>query len=175
MYLLVFIWPFPIHGVGESRGEKPERAVCSKYLKWFFTHSISSVTKLFALSSWIIYREGFWNIHLPAHSSPRYASVWPTPSASSSLSLNLTSSSLFNIYIYILLKSSLVAQMVKQNLSAIQETWVLSLGQEDPLEKGMATHSAILPWEFHGQRSLSGYSLRGSQRVRHDWVTNTHT
>ena len=33
----------------------------------------------------------------------------------------------------------------KKNLSAIQETWVLSLGQEDPLEKGMATHSAILP------------------------------
>ena len=45
--------------------------------------------------------------------------------------------------------SSLVAQMVK-TLPAMQETWVRSLGQEDPLEKGMATHSGILalriPW-----------------------------
>ena len=44
-------------------------------------------------------------------------------------------------------KSSLVAQMVK-NLSALQETQVRSLGQEDPLEKGMATHSRILAWRI---------------------------
>ena len=37
---------------------------------------------------------------------------------------------------------------------AKQETWVQSLGQEDPLEKEMATHSSILPGKFHGQRSL---------------------
>ena len=36
--------------------------------------------------------------------------------------------------------------------------WVQSLGQEDPLEEGMATHSSILPGESHGQRSLAGYS-----------------
>ena len=36
-----------------------------------------------------------------------------------------------------------------------------SLGQEDPLEKGMATHSSILAWESHGQRSLAGYSPWG--------------
>ena len=42
---------------------------------------------------------------------------------------------------------SLVAQMVK-NLPAMQETWVQSLGQEDPLEKGMATHSSILVWRI---------------------------
>ena len=42
--------------------------------------------------------------------------------------------------------------MVK-NLSKIQETWVQSLGQEDPLEKGVATHSSILAWESHGQRA----------------------
>ena len=42
---------------------------------------------------------------------------------------------------------SYVAQMVK-NLSAIQETWVQSLNQEDPLEKGMATYSSILAWEI---------------------------
>ena len=48
----------------------------------------------------------------------------------------------------------LVAQLIK-NLPAMQETWVQSRGQEDPLEKGMATHSSLfLPGEFHGQRSL---------------------
>ena len=40
----------------------------------------------------------------------------------------------------------------------MQETWVQSLGQEDPLEKEMATHSSILAWTIHGQSSLSGYS-----------------
>ena len=45
--------------------------------------------------------------------------------------------------------TSQVAQTVK-NLPEVQETWVQSLGQEDPLEKGMATHSSILAWiEFH--------------------------
>ena len=43
--------------------------------------------------------------------------------------------------------ASLVAQMVK-NLPAMQETWVRSLGQEDPLEKKMATHSSILAWKI---------------------------
>ena len=47
------------------------------------------------------------------------------------------------IYIYIYIHTSLVAQTVK-NLPAKQETWVQSLGWEDPLEKGMATHSTIL-------------------------------
>ena len=43
--------------------------------------------------------------------------------------------------------ASLVAQTVK-NLSAVQETWVQSLGQEDPLQKGMSTHSSILAWRI---------------------------
>ena len=43
--------------------------------------------------------------------------------------------------------ASLVAQMVK-NLPAMRETWVHSLGWEDPLDKGMATHSSILAWEI---------------------------
>ena len=50
-------------------------------------------------------------------------------------------------YIYIIYMLSLVAQMVK-NLPALWETWVGSLGQEDPLEKGMATHSGILAWRI---------------------------
>ena len=51
--------------------------------------------------------------------------------------------------------TSKVIQLVK-NLPAMQETWVQSLGQEDPLGKGMATHSSILSGEVHGQKSLAG-------------------
>ena len=47
----------------------------------------------------------------------------------------------------ILAQSSLVAQRVK-NLLAMQETWVQSLGQEDPLDEGMATHSSVLAWRI---------------------------
>ena len=53
-----------------------------------------------------------------------------------------------------------IAQLVK-NLPAMQETWVWFLGWEDPLEKGMATYSNFLLVEFHGQRSLAGYSPWG--------------
>ena len=70
-------------------------------------------------------------------------------------------------------RASLVTQMVK-NLPAMWETWFWSLGQENPLEKGMA-HPVFLPREFHGHRSLVSLSPWGSQRVRHDWVTKTHT
>jgi len=49
-----------------------------------------------------------------------------------------------------------MSQMVK-NMPAMRETWVQYLGQEDPLEKGMATHSSILAWRIP-QRSLVGYS-----------------
>ena len=53
-----------------------------------------------------------------------------------------------------------MAQTVKK-LSAMQKTQVPSLGQEDPLEKEMATHSVFLPGESHGQKSLEGYSSWG--------------
>ena len=52
--------------------------------------------------------------------------------------------------------ASLVAQLVK-NLPAMWEAWVRSLGQEDPLEKGMATHPSILDGEFHGLYSPWGH------------------
>ena len=61
--------------------------------------------------------------------------------------------------------ASLMAQMVK-NLPAVQETWVRSLGWEDPLEKGMATHSSILE-NPHGQEP-GGLQFKGSQRVGHN-------
>ena len=59
--------------------------------------------------------------------------------------------------------ASLVAQMVK-NPPEMQETQVQPLGREDPLEKGMVTHSSILAWRIHGQSSLAvpqGYSPWG--------------
>jgi len=56
----------------------------------------------------------------------------------------------------------LEAQTVK-NLPAVWETQVQSLGREDPLEKCMATPPVFLPGEFHGQRSLAGYSPCGHQ------------
>ena len=62
--------------------------------------------------------------------------------------------------------SSLVAQMVK-NLPAMQETWAQSLGQEDILEKKMATHSSILAWRIPGTEEPSGLQSTGSQRVGH--------
>ena len=57
--------------------------------------------------------------------------------------------------------------MVK-NLPAMQETHVRSLGQEDPLEKGMATHSCILAWRIPWTEESSELQCMGSQRVGHD-------
>ena len=62
--------------------------------------------------------------------------------------------------------ASLVAQMVK-NLPAMQETWVLSLIWEDPLEKGMATHSSILAWDIPWREKPGGLQSMGLQRVGH--------
>ena len=60
--------------------------------------------------------------------------------------------------------ASLVSQMVK-NLPAMQETWVCSLGQEDPLEKGMATHSSVLTWKIPWAEEPGGLQSMGSQGV----------
>ena len=64
------------------------------------------------------------------------------------------------------LGASLVAQMVK-NLPAMQETWVQALGQKDPLERGMATHSSILAWRSPWTELPGGLQSMG-RRVRHD-------
>ena len=60
--------------------------------------------------------------------------------------------------------SSLLAQMVK-NPPAMQETWVQSLSQEDPLEKGMATHSRTLAWRIPWTREPGELQFTGLQRV----------
>ena len=62
---------------------------------------------------------------------------------------------------YLFITASLVAQMIK-TLPAMQETQVLSLGLEDPLEKGMATHSSILAWSIPWTKEPT---VHGSQRV----------
>ena len=68
--------------------------------------------------------------------------------------------------------ASLVVPMV-ENLPAGQETWVQSLGQEDSLEKGMATHSSILAWRIPWTEEHGGLQSMELRRVRHDRVTNT--
>ena len=66
---------------------------------------------------------------------------------------------------------------VVKNLPAVQETqemWVQSLGQEDPLEEEVATHSSILAWKIPWTQQPGRLQPMGSWRVRHDWV-HTHT
>ena len=55
-----------------------------------------------------------------------------------------------------------------ENLPILQETWVQSLGLEDPLEKRLATHSSILAWRIPWTEEPGGLLHKGSQRVRHD-------
>ena len=70
--------------------------------------------------------------------------------------------------------TSLVAQTV-ENQPAMQETWVWSLGWEDPQEKGMATHSDILAWRIPSTQELGGLQSMELQRAGHDWATNAFT
>ena len=60
-----------------------------------------------------------------------------------------------------------MAQTVK-NLPAMKEIWFQSLGQEDPLEKEMPTHSSVLAWRIPWTEETGGLRFMGSQRVRHN-------
>ena len=66
-------------------------------------------------------------------------------------------------------------QMVKKNLSAIQETWVQSLGWEEPLKKGMVTLSSILAWRIPWTEEPDWLQSLGSERFVQDWVTKGTT
>ena len=93
------------------------------------------------------------------------------------MSSRLTLSSSTSLLKYYLLSepwASLVAQMVK-NLPEMQETRVQSQGQEDPLEKEMATHSSTLAWRIPWTEEPGGLQSMGLQRVGHDRVINTTT
>ena len=87
------------------------------------------------------------------------------------VSLSQTSKVIYslNYYYYLLLLSwaSLVVQMVKY-LPTMWETWVRSLGWEDPLDKEMATYPSTLAWETPWTEEPGGLQSVGSQRVRHD-------
>ena len=70
-------------------------------------------------------------------------------------------------------RPSLVVQTIK-NPPTVRETWVRSLGWEDILEEGMATHSSTLAWRIPMVRGGWWATVHGLQRVRHDWATK-HT
>ena len=72
--------------------------------------------------------------------------------------------------------ASLMDQWVKNPLAMqeTQEMWVRSLGQEDPLEEEMTTHSSILAWRTHRTEEPGGLQSMGSQKLRYNWVTK-HT
>ena len=76
----------------------------------------------------------------------------------------------YYMHLYRRHRASLVAQMVK-NLPAMQENWVWSLGQEDPLEKEMATHSGVLAWRIPWTEKPGGLWSMGLQSIRCDWAT----
>ena len=65
-----------------------------------------------------------------------------------------------------------MAHLIK-NLSALWENWVWSLGWDDPLQKGMATHSSILAWKIPWTEEHGKLHFMEWQRHQHDWVTNT--
>ena len=70
-----------------------------------------------------------------------------------------------------LFTTSLVVQTVKR-LSIMWETWVQSLGREDPLENEMAIHSSIIAWKIPWTEEPGRLQSMGSQRVGHNWVTS---
>ena len=79
----------------------------------------------------------------------------------------ITSFNIANDILSLVLQNSLVAQRVK-HLPSMQETWVRSLGGEDPLEKEMATHSSTLAWKTPWMEKPGGLQSMESQRVGHD-------
>ena len=76
-----------------------------------------------------------------------------------------------NLWICAKLQASLEISLVAQKLKCLppmRETWVRSLGLEDPLEKEMTTHSSILAWRISWPEEPGGLQSMGSQRVGHD-------
>ena len=109
-------------------------------------------------------------LHLKTRDNIVWSWLW-SPSVYVALSV-LHPSTVNSTYIWEILAWSLVAQTVN-NLSAMQETQIRYLGQEDPLEKGMATHSSIFAWRITWTEEPGRLQSTVSQRVGRDWVTNT--
>ena len=85
--------------------------------------------------------------------------------------LSLTCTVLGSYWAQMTCTSALVAQTVKR-LPAMWETWVQSLGQEDLLEKEMATHSSTLAWKVLWMEEPGRLQSMGLQRVGYDWATS---
>ena len=85
----------------------------------------------------------------------------------SGIGINSQTSPFFVFVLSELSLASVVAQVVK-NLPAMQETWVPSLGSEDPLEEDMATHASIVAWRIPWREEPGGLHSMGSQRVGHN-------
>ena len=100
-------------------------------------------------------------------STPSISLPWwpPPPQAQQSLVWKLCKHSTYSLIL-------VVTQTVK-NLPVMRETWVRSLGQEDPQEKGTATYSSILSWRIPWTEEPGGLQSMGLQRVIYDWETNT--
>ena len=77
------------------------------------------------------------------------------------------------IIIWLPLGSSVVKNLPV--IQKLQEVWVQSLGQEDPLEEEMATHSSILAWRIPWREEPGGLQSTGLQRVGHAWIDLAHT
>ena len=138
--------PFPLSPCRIPSKPRPERDPFSLSLEYKLSDSLGCWTS--------------WGV-------PELGLAWGP--AKPSLGVISSRSSLMNllqcfILELILAQSSLVAQRVK-NLPAVQETWVQSLGQEDPLEKGMATHSSILAWGIPWAEKPGGLQSMGLQGV----------
>ena len=92
------------------------------------------------------------------------------------LSLHLFSSHFKKIFFFLIYThglTSLVAQTIKC-LPTVRETWVWSLGREDPLEKALATHCSTLAWKIPWNEEPGRLQSMGLQRVGHDWATSLH-
>ena len=113
--------------------------------------------------TWILWCSAFFIVQL-SH---------PYMTTGKNTALTLTREAHF-IYRSVYMWASLVAQTVK-NPPAIQDTWVWSLGWEDPLKEGMATHSRILAWRIPRTEEPGSLQSIGSQRVKHDWATKHST
>ena len=90
------------------------------------------------------------------------------------VNLNFRNSTAINISPLVSQKGFSMAQTVK-NLPAMQDTRLRFLSQEDPLEKGMATHSSILAWRIPWTEEPGGLQSMVQRRVGHDGVTHTFT
>ena len=95
----------------------------------------------------------------------------PATLLDSFINLNNLLNNVFDGVYRVSIWASLVAQRLKC-LPAMRETWVQSLGQEDPLEKKMATHSSILAWRIPWMEEPGGLQSMESQRFGHNWATS---